>query len=108
MRTDLDSAVTSESSSPRRPAFAGVGSVSASGREVVMATKHTDSCLQKTADDEPIFVLRARDSLAPEIVEAWADAAEKAGTPAKKVEEARMQALMMRAWQMSHGSRVPD
>lgn len=37
-----------------------------------MATKHTDTCLQKAADDEPIFVLRAQDFYAPRLVRDWA------------------------------------
>lgn len=37
-----------------------------------MATKHTDTCLQKAADDEPIFVLRAQDKLAADTVRYWA------------------------------------
>lgn len=37
-----------------------------------MATKNTDRCLQKVSDDEPIFVLRAQDRLAPALVRQWA------------------------------------
>jgi hypothetical protein len=36
-----------------------------------MATKHDDRCLQKVSDDEPIFVLRAQDRLAPALVREW-------------------------------------
>jgi len=32
------------------------------------------SCLTSAADDEPLFVLRANDELAPMIIRAWADA----------------------------------
>lgn len=31
-----------------------------------------NSCLNKAGDDEPIFVLRANDPLAPEAIEKWA------------------------------------
>lgn len=34
-------------------------------------TKHSSSCLQKAGDDEPIFVVRAQDSSAPAVVQAW-------------------------------------
>ena len=37
-----------------------------------MGTKHNDRCLDKAADDEPIFVLRAQDKLAPALVRQWA------------------------------------
>lgn len=32
-----------------------------------------DSCLSKAGDDEPLFVLRGQDVLAPEIVCEWAE-----------------------------------
>ena len=31
------------------------------------------NCYAKAADDEPIFVLRAKDALAPDVVRYWAD-----------------------------------
>jgi hypothetical protein len=31
-----------------------------------------NSCLNRAADDEPIFVLRAKDMLAPKLVRDWA------------------------------------
>ena len=49
-----------------------------------MATKHNSVSLMKADDTEPIFVLRAQDSLAAAVVRFWADEAEKAGSnPAK-------------------------
>lgn len=32
-----------------------------------------NSCLNKAADDEPLFVLRANDPLAPDLVRKWAE-----------------------------------
>ena len=32
-----------------------------------------NSCLNKAADDEPLFVFRANDPLAPELVRFWAE-----------------------------------
>ncbi len=34
-------------------------------------TKHTSTCLIKSLDDEPVFVLRAKDPTAPEIITTW-------------------------------------
>lgn len=73
-----------------------------------MATKHTDSCLLKAGDDEPIFVLRAQDRLAPHVVRHWAKLAEASGTPSAKVEEARALAELMTDWAMEHASKTPD
>lgn len=67
-----------------------------------------NSCLNKTADDEFIFILRAQDFLAPETVEDWANKLEiylkgkfsisKADVPIinNKIEEARKCAVEMR------------
>lgn len=76
-------------------------------------------CLGKAADDEPVFILRAHDRLAPEIVEAWADKVDAAadalpqtvaGREARlnKTSEARRLANDMRQWQLKNGSKVPD
>lgn len=63
-----------------------------------MATKHTDTCLQKAADDEPIVVLRAQDMLAPSLVRQWATEASKHGCGMEKVLEAHALADRMEAW----------
>jgi hypothetical protein len=72
-------------------------------------------CLGKAADDEPVFVLRANDVVAPAAVEAWADFVEQSvgamvsGDQTRaKVQEARSIAHQMRAWQALNGSKFPD
>lgn len=37
-----------------------------------MATKHNCTCLEKAADEEPIFVLRAQDASAAKVIRYWA------------------------------------
>jgi hypothetical protein len=68
------------------------------------------SCLNRSRDDEPVFVLCARDVVAPEIVEAWADAAARAGSNSSKTRHAMIDAEDMRRWQAAHADRVkvPD
>ncbi len=64
-----------------------------------MATKNEGvSCYDKAADDEPIFVLRAQDGIAPMVVRMWADMAEYLGVSEEKVEEARLLADQMEEW----------
>jgi len=82
-----------------------------------MSTKHEDDCLLKAGDDEPIFVLRSTDVLAPDIVDEWAT---RLGICARslplaaqdrahaKIAEARDLADAMRVWQAEHGAKVPD
>ena len=69
--------------------------------------KGNDSCLARARDDEPIFVLRAQDMFAPELVRKWAELAFQ-GTPALKIEEALACADAMEAWVRKHGTKVPD
>jgi hypothetical protein len=73
-----------------------------------MATKHTDTCLQKAGESEPIFVLRAQDQFAPIIVRRWANMAHEAGVPRDKVAEAHRCADAMLEWQEQHGAKRPD
>lgn len=63
-----------------------------------MATKHNSVALGKAADDEPIFVLRAQDALAPEVIRYWAERAEQAGCGPAKVREAQEIARAMERW----------
>ena len=55
--------------------------------------------LQQMDPEEPVFVLRGQDILAPETVEFWATLAEKHDvSPSRKVREAREWADEMAAW----------
>ena len=69
------------------------------------------SCLTNAADDEPIFVLKSTDEIAPEIVRRWASRyrESKGGWNAMtekqqaKYEEAFKLADQMDAWRDAHG-----
>lgn len=63
-----------------------------------MGFKDTDSCLAKVTHDEPIFVLRAQDMLAPELVLEWALRAACHGCSPEKVAEAEACANAMQQW----------
>lgn len=74
-------------------------------------------CFHNSSDDEPIFVLRAKDKFAPELIEEWAIKVEWAvsGTVSQeadksrdKVKYARALAHQMRAWQELNTSKIPD
>lgn len=71
-----------------------------------MSTKAKgDSCYEKAAPDEPIFVLRGQDKLAPTAVRIWAQLALKAGMSKEKFREAEQCALEMEKW---HTRKIPD
>lgn len=73
-----------------------------------------NSCLNKAADNEPLFVLRANDPTAPAAVAAWARdyIVDKGGwgnmteAQRKKYEEAMDLAGHMRIWQMHKHKRA--
>lgn len=58
--------------------------------------------------DEPVFLLRASDMLAPMVVDAWANMATLKNVDPMMISAAGKQAQIMRKWQISHGSKVPD
>lgn len=62
-------------------------------------SKQNSKCLQKAADDEPIFVLLARDKLAARTVRQWAQyACEGMTQPGPKIDDALACADAMDAW----------
>jgi len=71
-----------------------------------MATKRNGvPCYDKAGLDEPIFVLRAQDVLADEVVAFWASRARENGVSAEKIREARECAVAMQKWP---GRKNPD
>lgn len=46
--------------------------------------RHGVPCYDKAADNEPLFVLRAQDALAPMVVEYWAELAAKMKDPSRR------------------------
>lgn len=82
-----------------------------------MATYHPNTLLDHetdhgiwASDDEPLFVLRASDIVAPDTVRAWAGMAERAGADTRLVARARALAAEMEGWARDHNHRViePD
>jgi hypothetical protein len=58
------------------------------------------SCLNKAADDEPIFVLRGKDPVTPAAIRAWAEHAEVQGLHEReKRNAAREFAVEVEEWQ---------
>lgn len=66
------------------------------------------SCLNTAQMDEPLFVLKASDVLAPRIVDAWAQAARGVGVSEEKIQAALDTAEAMRTWHQTHGHKIPD
>ncbi len=64
----------------------------------------------KIPEDEPVFLLRAQDKVAPMVVEIWSLAAELSGASEDIVEAAFEHADLMRVWQSKNPTKVkvPD
>ena len=72
--------------------------------------RHSCICFCLAELDEPLFILRAQDTLAPRVVVRWAHLAEQAGSPEDKVQGALILAKEMADWQAKnpHRVKVPD
>jgi len=57
---------------------------------------------------EPVFLLRAQDVTAPDVVRYWAMQAKMRGAAERIVRAAREQADRMVEWQREHGMKIPD
>lgn len=81
----------------------------ATAKETIANALAGYGCLGKAADDEPVFVLRAKDLIAPMVVDKWAGVAKVWGTPNAKTEDAKAVARAMRDWQSIHPeTKTPD
>jgi hypothetical protein len=58
--------------------------------------------------DEPVFLLRAKDKLAPHNLLDYAARAEESGVDSAVVKAARDQARAMQDWQEKNGCKLPD
>lgn len=63
------------------------------------------SCLNRAALSEPLFILRAQDQFAAELVRKWADLVEEHGGSEQKITGARIIAGQMEAWSYH---KIPD
>jgi hypothetical protein len=78
------------------------------------STELTTGCFARAEADEPMFVLRARDALAPWLVLAWAMLrtlqiwiGTKPASDFERCDEARALAKQMRAWRKANRPKKP-
>ena len=60
------------------------------------------------AEDEPVFLLRAKDKTAPLIVRQWAAEQKKQGSTDNCIEVAEKWADTMEEWQQKNGCKLAD
>jgi len=64
----------------------------------IKAEERIRGCFERAAENEPLFVLRAQDKLAPIVVRMWAELAAFHGAGLEKVHEAKRLAFEMEQW----------
>jgi hypothetical protein len=65
---------------------------------VIKELEKVSGCFSKAADNEPLFVLRAQDKLAPVVIRLWAELAAINGAGLEKIHEAKRLAFEMEQW----------
>lgn len=70
--------------------------------------ENPQSTLSRTGDDEPIFVIRARDIDGHKAVWDWCDRAKNRGVSNDKIDEAYIVADEMIKWKSKFGCKIPD
>jgi len=82
-----------------------------------MLPKDAKAYLEKIPEDEPVFILRAKDIYSPAAIAAWAglvqapiEGKKASGASIRKAQEAMYDAKMFRAWQAVNKNKVkvPD
>ncbi len=81
-------------------------------KDTIISAQRGEGCLGRSHNDEPVFVLCARDIFSSSAVRRWADlmaARSHPGSPSRaKADEARQVAADMDAWRSVNGGKVPD
>jgi len=59
-------------------------------------------------EDEPVFLIRGQDKLAPSVIRSWALEAREFGVDSDMVHTAEQWALEVEKWQETHLTKFPD
>jgi hypothetical protein len=62
----------------------------------------------KIPEDEPVFLLRAQDVTAPDVLEYWAELNDDKFGDKALIRRTLLHAAAMREWQRQHGSKLAD
>lgn len=70
--------------------------------------QHIQDNTGKIREDEPVFLLRAKDSIAPDVVRWWSHLLEHLGGDPETIAAARHHANLMAQWQRDNNWKLPD
>lgn len=77
--------------------------------ETIKELAEGTGCLGRSQEDEPVFILCARDKAAASTVVVWAQEASRLGASEQKIGEALSVAEAMDRWRIAHGGgKLPD
>lgn len=76
--------------------------------ETMRAAARGQGCLGRADDDEPVFVLRAKDALAADILWEWIHQARVNSVNSDKIDAAQDDLEAFRQWRKQHGTKLPD
>jgi hypothetical protein len=71
-------------------------------------TERIQDSAGKIPEDEPVFLLRGQDALAPSLLLDWASRMRSLGGDPAMADLVRNQANRMIQWQNTHGCKIPD
>lgn len=63
---------------------------------------------KKIAEDEPVFILRAKDKLAPEVMNYWVYRLRESGGDESMAKMVEKHAKLAMEWQKKNGCKLPD
>jgi hypothetical protein len=69
---------------------------------------HIQDSSGKIGKDEPVFLLRAKDAIAPRTLRFWADDLERIGGDPVAIDTVREHAKLMEHWQRNNDCKLPD
>lgn len=72
--------------------------------------KSAEEFLRSVRPGEPVFILRAQDKIAPDVIDAWLDMAAHHDAPSEKLDDAERILAEFREWQEANPGKVkvPD
>jgi hypothetical protein len=80
----------------------------ATKQETVEQAARGEGCLGRALDDEPVFVLRARDALAVRTIQFWMQELAKIRLNSPKIEQANDDVQKFLHWGGVNGTKFPD
>jgi hypothetical protein len=77
-------------------------------KEVISALDDGRGCLANAHEDEPVFVIRAKDVCFQAAISRWLEVAQRHGVDGEKIAGAERILQRAQVWQSKNGTKIPD